>query len=187
MSEELCPEGAVAALGPAAGPIDIPHAGKTWRLGHPDQRAKAELEKLVVALAEDNLAASKEVVSAARYAALEKRLDDHMLARRWQTWGDLWAQTVNGPDGFTLFLLSLLRPHHEGATLTDARALWLSANRRCRGALVMVLPGFFDLLAADLPAEEGDRREAARKMAVEVLANLQQPMLTDSPSTTPSL
>ena len=77
----------------------------------------------------------------------------------------------------------------ERATVADARALWLGANRRCRNALAAVLPGFFDLLAADLPAEEGDRREAARQITADLLAALREPTLaapTDRGSTTPS-
>lgn len=184
--DEVRAEGAVAALGAATGPVEVAHNGKTWRVGHPTQRAKAELEKLVVAVAEQSLADLKDVLPAARYAAKEKRLDDLLYARQWQTWGALWTEVVNGPLSFPLFLLSLMRPHHEAATVEDAQALWLGANRACRNALVLVLPGFFDLLAAQLPADQAERKGAAEAWAGELLAALRQATLTAPASTTPS-
>jgi hypothetical protein len=48
-----------------------------------------------------------------------------------------------------------------------------------------VLPGFFDHLAASLPADESTRREGARQWAGEMLARLRQGTLTESDSTTP--
>lgn len=182
--DEIRAEGAVAALGAAAGPVEVEHAGKTWRVGHPTQRAKAELEKLVVAVAEQSLADIKDALPAARYAAKEKRLDDMIFARQWQTWGELWREVVDGPLSFPLFLLSLMRPYHEAATVQDAESLWLGANRACRRALVMVLPGFFKLLADQLPADQEERRAAAEAAAADLMARLQQ-SLTAPPSTTP--
>jgi hypothetical protein len=179
-------EGALAALGDAVPPPEVQWNGKPWKIGHPTQGAKAELEKLVVEVAEGSLAELRGTLKPARFAALEKQLDDKILARQWQTWGSLWSEVINGPKSFPLFLLSLMRPHHPDATLADAEGLWLGANRACRNALVMVLPGFFELLAASLPAEEDARREGAKTWAAEILLALALPTLTDSPSTKPS-
>jgi hypothetical protein len=186
VTEEIRPEGALAALGDAVPPPEVTHGGRAWKIGHPTQLAKAELEKLVVQVAEQNLADLKGVLSPASYAAKEKRLDGLVFARAWQTWGELWSETMNGPQSFPLFLLSLMRPHHPAATVADAEALWLGANRACRNALVMVLPGFFDLLASTLPAEAGDRQRAAAEARAEILSRLRLPTLTAAPSTTPS-
>lgn len=183
--DEIRAEGAVAALGAATGPVDVVHDGKTWRIGHPTQRAKAELEKLVVAVSEQSLADLKDVLTAARYAAKEKRLDELVYARQWQTWGELWSQVVNGPLSFPLFLLSLMKAHHETATVQDAEALWLGANRACRTALTMVLPGFFKLLVGALPADQEERRVTAEAVAAELLEALQKPLIAPA-STTPS-
>lgn len=184
--ETIRPEGALAALGDAVPPPEVTFAGKAWKIGHPTQRAKAELEKLVVEVSEQAMADLKGVISAAKYKAREERLDALVFSRQWQTWGTLWSEVINGPLSFPLFLLSLLRPHHPAATVKDAESLWLGANRPCRNALVMVLPGFFALLTATLPGEAEDQREAAAAWSREILAVLVLPTLTDSTSTTPS-
>lgn len=181
--DEVRPEGAFAALGAAVPPPEVTYAGKPWKIGHPTQEAKAELEKLVVQVAEQSLLDLKDTLSPARYAERERRLDDRIYARHWQTWGSLWQEVCNGPLSFPLFLLSLLKPHHPAATIADAQDLWLNANRPCRHAIAMVLPDFFDLLAASLPAEATERREQGQKMAAELLARLQQATLTASSST----
>jgi hypothetical protein len=181
--DEIRPEGAFAALGAAVAPPEVMYAGKPWKIGHPTQEAKAELEKLVVQVAEQSLADLRGALSAVRYAALEQQLDDRIYARHWQTWGSLWQEVCNGPLSFPLFLLSLMKPHHPTATIADAQALWLNANRPCRHAIAMVLPDFFDLLAASLPADASERREQGQKMAAELLARLQHATLTASDST----
>lgn len=183
--EDVRADGALAALGDAVPPPEVRFNGKPWRIGHPTQGAKAELEKLVVQVAEQSVDDLKGVLPAARHAALVKRLDDRIMARQWQTWGPLWSETVNGPLSFPLFLLSLMKPHHPEATVADAQSLWLGVNRECRNALVMVLPGFFDLLAASLPGDAADRAASAREMVAELLAALSRPVLTAAPSTTP--
>jgi hypothetical protein len=182
---DVQPEGAVAALGAAVAPPEVVAAGKAWKVGHPTQEAKAELEKLVVQVAEKNLADLRGVVSDRKFAALEAKLDDAILSRQWQTWGALWTEVCNGPLSFPLFILSLMKPHHPQASVADAEALWVNENRACRNALVVVLPGFFDHLAASLPADESTRREGARQWAGEMLARLRQGTLTESDSTTP--
>lgn len=184
--DDVRPEGAFAALGAAVPPPEIQFDGAVWKIGHPTQRAKAELEKLVAQAAEQNLADLRDVLSPARYAEREAKLDAALLARQWQTWGTLWAEVMNGPLAFPLFLASLLRPHHPSATTAQAEALWLGENRACRTALAMVLPDFFSLLVASLPADEAARQAAAVVWAAEVLGRLPGPQPIVSPSTTPS-
>lgn len=185
MAEEIRPEGALAALGDAVPPPEIVFNGRPWRIGHPTQLAKAELEKLVVEVSEQALADVRGSVKPARYAALEKRLDDAILARQWQTWGSLWNEVVDGPLSFPLFLLSLMRPHHPTATVADAQALWLGENRKVRTALVMVLPGFFELLAATLPGGADERAATVQQVIARILASLAPETPSGSTSTTP--
>jgi hypothetical protein len=178
VSDESRPEGVMAALGDAGPCPTVVFAGKTWTIGHPTQRAKAELEKLVVEVAAKNLDDLKGVLPKAKWKEKEDKFDALLLARQWQTWGSLWSEVNNGPQSQALFLLSLARPHHPDMTVADAESLWINANRACRTALVLVVPGFFDLLTALLPAEEGDRQIVAERMKAEFLASLERATLT---------
>lgn len=178
MSDESRPEGVMAALGDAGPCPAVEHNGTRWTVGHPTQRAKAELEKLVVEVSQATLDELKPMLPRAKWLEKEAKFDAILFARQWQTWGSLWSEVCNGPLSYPLFLLSLMRPHHPEATVRDAQSLWLEANRACRTALVMVVPGFFDLLTAFLPAEEGDRRKQAEAMKAEMLASLERPTLT---------
>lgn len=174
MSDESKPEGVMAALGDAGPCPTIERGGKTWTVGHPTQRAKAELEKLVVEVSQATLDDLKGMLPPAKWDEKEAKFDALLFSRQWQTWGTLWFEVANGPQSYPLFLLSLMRPHHPEATVRDAEALWRDANRACRAALVMVVPGFFDLLTAYLPAEADGRQAQATVMKDHVVAFLQR-------------
>jgi hypothetical protein len=170
--------GATPLLGDAGPCPTVTHDKKTWTVGHPTQRAKAELEKLVVEVAQKSLDDLRGVLPPAKIAEKEAALDGLLFARAWQTWGSLWSQVVNGPLAFPLLLASLLRQRHPEATLADAEALWAGANRPCRTALMMVVPGFFTVLAGSLPADAADRQALAERTAAALVASLARPTLT---------
>lgn len=172
------PQGVMPLLGDAGPAPTVAFNKKTWTIGHPTQRAKAELEKLVVDVSRQNLEDLKDVLSPGEWQAERKQLSLHIHSRAWQTFGELWNAVVNGPLGDVLFLLSLARPHHPDMTVADARALWLGVNDDCRDALTMVVPSFFDLLAGEIPASDADRRKAAGEMKAELLRRLARPTPT---------
>src|SRR5262249_26118772 len=146
------PQGMIATLGDAGPCPTIADGTKTWNIGHPTQRAKAELELLVVQAATKNLDDLKDVLPKKEWELEKSKLSGLIRGRAWQTFGQLWAEQVNGPLADALFLLSLAKPHHPEMTLADAERLWLDENDQCRVALGIVVPGFFDLLMAWLPA-----------------------------------
>ena len=167
-----------AALGAAGAAPVVAHAGKVWTVGHPTQRAKTELEQLVVQASQQALDDLKPALRPAQWEAKRVELDAQLFGRHWQTWGSLWSTVTNGPQGFPLFLLSLARPHHPEMTVADAEALWANANRACRLALMVVVPDFFDLLAAYLPADDAGKRALAEQMRADLLTALARPTLT---------
>lgn len=172
MIDNDAPQGVMPLLGDAGPAPTVSFDKKTWTIGHPTQRAKAELEKIVVEVARQSVSDLRGVLPDDEWQAERKQLSLHLHSRTWQTFGELWQSVCNGPLGDALFLLALARPHHPEMTVEDAQRLWLGANDDCRDALVMVVPGFFDLLAANLPASAADRQRAAAQMKAEVLRRL---------------
>lgn len=170
--DDVRADGAMAALGAAVPPPEVQWNGKAWKIGHPTQGAKALLERLVLQTAEANLDAAKGVLSEKRFAAEEKRFGDALMGRTWATFGELWLATMNGPAAFPLFLASLVQQHHPEFAPELARQMWLERNTACRTALVQVLPDFFGVLSADMPADEEQKRAFAATFAAGVMAAL---------------
>jgi hypothetical protein len=181
--QQAPPDPTVAqALGAAGACPQITVGQTAWTVGWPTQKAKTVLEQLVVEVCTSNLKALRDALPPADYAARDARLEEQILAGHWRSWGQLWSAVVNGPDGFPVFLCSLLREHHPQGTLAEAleqaRTLWLEANRSCRRALTAVVPGFFDLLAKSLPADSARRTRASAEFREELLKLLALPTLT---------
>lgn len=138
-------------LGDAGALPEIHWAGKVWKIGFPTQRAKAALEELAAARAVSEVVALKAALEPAAYAEMFAAVRRAIGAKEYRTWGAGWASAVNGPDGGTLFLLSLLRERHADATEADARGLAEACPDEVAAALDRVIAPFFDLLAACYP------------------------------------
>ena len=151
MGEEIRAEGVGPVLGDAGPPAEFAFRGRTWRIGHPVQAAKAELEKLVLQYVLESHEAMRGVWPDTKFAAKERELDELIYGRHYRTWGTLWKTATNGPDGNALLLLSLLRVHQSAATLDDARAMWANATRQLLIAYSQVMPDFFSDLVASHP------------------------------------
>ncbi len=165
MSDESQPVGIGPVLG-AAGPCPvIVHKGKSWTVGHPTQKAKSWLEKLVAACALETLAELKDVLPPDEYLARRASLDQNIYQKQHRTWGPLWTTVTSGEDGDAVFLLSLLKLHHPEATMADARELHLNANREVGLAFAEVLPAFFTLLVETYPVQAEDRQAVAEEYA----------------------
>jgi len=142
---------------------EIPHAGRAWKIGHPTQRAKACLEELVAAQALAEVKALAGVLGPEDYAAELADVRSAIRAKQHRTWGALWTAAVNGPEGPTLFLLSLLRERHPEATADEAADLAAGCPDEVAAALDRVVPPFFGLLVAakrELPPAERERLTA---------------------------
>lgn len=169
---DVRPEGAMAALGAEVPPPVVQWNGKAWQIGHPTQGAKALLERLVLQSIEANLEASRGVLSEKRFAAEDAKVSAIVQARAWATFGAAWLAALNGPMSFPLFLCSLVQQHHPEFTPEAAQAMWLAQNRECRTALVQVLPDFFPILLADLPADDDTRKTAGAEFAAGMMSIL---------------
>lgn len=160
MAEEIKAEGVGPVLGDAGPAPSFDWDGRTWTLGHPVQRAKAELERLVRQYVCAELEEMRGVWPEPKFAAKEAELDERIYGGQCKTWGGLWLAATDGPDGNALFLLSLLRGRHPEATLDDARVMWNASPRPLRHAFAEVIPGFFGHLLRFLPGEPGAKAAA---------------------------
>lgn len=145
----------IPGVGPALGGSGacprIVCGDKTWTVGWPTQKAKSALEIATLELAVANHEEACAHLPAKFVARKQKELDGAIDGGHWRTWGELWTSVNEGPDGNTLFLLSLLREHHPDATLADARKLWREKGGETVRAFAVVVPSFFELLVADRP------------------------------------
>lgn len=147
-------------LGAAGACPEIPVNGRVWRLGHPTQRAKAELEKLAVQQATDRVLELRPALDPPAYAAVFAGLMSQIQRGHFKTWGAGWQEVVFDPANAHLFLLSLLRECHPEATADDVAALAEAEPDRVQAALAQVVPGFFEVTLAGMRLTP-DQRAAA--------------------------
>lgn len=124
---------------------------RTWKIGRPDQAAKARFEELVVAHAEANLTRVGGLLSPERRAAQEAWLYEQIAGRQYAAGGAMWEAVVAGPDANAVFLASLLQEHHPDATVADAGRLLAAAFGPVMRAMARVMPPFLSLMLADIP------------------------------------
>lgn len=154
-------------LGAAGVCPEIEYNGTTYRVGHPTQKAKDQLTKLVAAVAlQGAQQADRDMPGLGAVA----RLTDQITDRLHRPGRELWKRHALGPDGPKLFLCSLLRENHPDASLDLASALSRDRADEVAVALLLVVPRFFLLLAADpdLPPGWAEMfREKARELAAQ--------------------
>lgn len=164
-------------LGAAGACPEIHCDGKVWKVGHPTQRAKAELERLAVAAALDEVRSLKNVIPPDAYQEMFGEVTRQITAKEFRTWGPGWQRSVFGASSAHLFLTSLLRECHPNATPADALRLTQECPEEVTAALAQVVPGFLSVLLAGVPMTSDQRTKIT-----EILANLN----TQPPSPTPS-
>jgi len=150
-------------LGAAGSCPEIEHKGKIWKVGHPTQRAKAELEKLATQKATRETLSLKELLSPADYGEIFESFRRAVSSGEYKTGKIGWLQTVFSGATAPLFFLSLLREHHPDATEKDAQTLYSEQPEQTMLALEAVVPPFFDMLLKemDLPPDQKKHWEAA--------------------------
>jgi|SRR5579872_138198 len=151
-------------LGASGACPEIIHNSKIWKIGHPTQRAKATLEELVIGKATAEILSLKKTLPLEAYAELFESLRVAISAGEYKTGGAGWAKVVFTGLGAPLFLLSLLRENHPDATEKDARELSAHHPELVQLALARVIPGFFDLLLADMPLPPDSRAKVEAAM-----------------------
>lgn len=149
--------------------FDIECSGKTWTIGRPTRAAKDVLGKLIVQSAWSRVEELREYLPQA-YQESKDELVRQIGAGDFKPGGKCWMSAFNGPDGNTLFLLSLLKDKHPAATPDDARKLLAESADSVTVALAVLVPDFFDLLAA-LPDTPGEMRERFREGAAKYRAS----------------
>ena len=173
-------------LGSAGACPEITALGKTWKIGHPTQRAKAVLEQLVVASAVAEVRQLKDVLPPDAYAETFRELTDAIASRHYKTWGAGWQRIVWGPRSGYLFLLSLLREHHPTATEDDVAALAGAAPEEVTAALIEVTPNFIRLLLLDRKDITPEQQAAIQGVMTDLIEKMTQ-KLAPSPEPTPEM
>lgn len=177
--------GAQALLAPDSALPEIPHGGTVWKLGRPDQDARARLEKLAIKVAVDQVRALKGVLDPGAYQELFGDVTRNL--GRYATWRDRWQEVVFDPANGHLFLWSLLQAHHPAVTAEQVLRLIAEAPEEAELALAQVLPDFFQvLLSAALELVPAADRAGAERVAAGALAALRaRPTRTRPSAPTP--
>ena len=130
------------------GGAEIVCGGRTWKVGAPDQDAKARLERLAAKSALDGVRELKGTLDPAAYQEVFGEVTRNL--KNYKTWQPGWQAVVMSPAGHHLFLLSLIQGPHPDATEDDVLAVFAQAPEEVAAALARVLPDFFTLLTAPL-------------------------------------
>lgn len=148
--------------------------GKVYKLGHPNQTAKARLEDIASDAAVARIEAKEGKIKAKTFKSMLDRVCDRVCAGEFKTWASGWQETVWG-DGGALFALSLFREHHPDMTPEDVGKLIEACGGQYRIALAKVLPDFFEMLLAGREDVTPEQRNEIREAMGEVLRQLLPP------------
>ncbi len=170
MSENAAPN-LNSVLGQSGACPEIELNGETWKIGHPTQQAKSILNLLIVANATAELTALRGVVDAQTYADSMREHSARVANGYYKTWRDGWLAAMG--DKFradAVFLQSLLRVNHPGATEKLARDLYEQKPDEVSMALLEIAPPFFEMLVKELPAKTTpEQRAECMKMLRDVI------------------
>lgn len=142
-----------AVLGQSGACPEISDNGKTWKIAHPTQQAKAILNVLIVQRASEEIETQGKNLPPGVSARMFDSLTKMVVAKHFHTWHPGWLEAVGSQDGDILFLLSLLKINHPTATEADAFTLYANCPGKVKIALAQVMPPFFDLLEPDFPPQ----------------------------------
>jgi len=152
------------SLGDAGASPEIVLHDQVWRIGHPTQRAKSELENLAIRQATKEILDARPLVGEAAYQEMMTSHRRAMAAKEYRTFGPGWQAVITGPDGHVLFLLALLRERHPEAHEGIARELLTSRGDEVAVALMQVAPPFCELLVSEMTASAEEKAQVLAKM-----------------------
>ncbi len=143
--------GVQTLLAPDSALPEVPHGGTVWKVGRPDQDAKARLEKLVKRAAIEQVRALKDVLDPGAYREAFDRVTQNL--RTYDTWGEGWQAVITDPAHAHLFLWALLQAHHPNVSEEAVKRLAAECPEEVGYALAQVLPDFFQALISPLLAK----------------------------------
>lgn len=168
-------------LAPDSALPEIPHNGTVWKVGRPDQDAKARLEKLVKKVAIDGVRALREVLEPGAYREMFDSVAQNL--KQYDTWRAGWQAVALDPANAHLFLWSLLQAHHPNVTEAQVLALGRDVPEEVGFALVQVVPDFFRVLLSEaLVGVPAAKRAEVEPIFEAALATLRD-RLTPTPAT----
>lgn len=173
-------------LGEAGGCPVVEWNGRKWKIAHPVQKAKAQLEKVLAARHLAAVAELKDALPPASYEAAWAEAVRLVGTGHFRTFRRGWQQEMTGGASSLLLLLGLLRCHQDDATEADAAGLLAERPEETVAALVQVFPALFASLAGDLPLPPAKRTQAAAEMAERAAAVLRGLSASPSRTSTPS-
>jgi len=134
-------------------PAEVKHGKDVYKLGPPNQLAKAYLEKSLAANAVKAVAELQDVLPAKEYKAMFDAVVAKVAGRGYATGSQGWFEQLSGVDGTWSFILSLFRVNHPDMTLEQAKTIGKESEADLAVAMAHVVPDFFALALPDLPPE----------------------------------
>lgn len=162
-------------LAPDSALPEIPFGGRLYKVGRPDQDAKARLEKLVKRVVIDDVRVLRDALDPAAYRELFDAKTANL--RQYDTWRAGWQAVVFDPANAHLFLWSLLQSHQPAVAEADVKALAAGAPEEVQFALAQVMPDFFRETLA------GVEMTPDQRAAVEAAINVFRARLTPTRAT----
>ena len=177
-------------LGSDGVPAEFEHKGVTYKLGHPDQRAKARYEEAVVQAKARELGAllKRNLVTPALYAERMEVLGGRLDRGEQAAGGALWAEYTLGDKaatGAALWVWCLLVEHQPAVTVAEAAALLNECGPLLDLAVRRVLPAFFADAGAAIgltPGQIADLLAAAAEAFARVRPTTPPPTATPGAS-----
>lgn len=139
-------------LGSAGGPVEFDVAGKTYKLGHPTQKARVRLEKLLIRRATESITCLEGTLNAADYRKMFDGLMRQVRNKEFETWGPAWQTSIleSTQKSIVLFALSLLQEYHPTLTEDDVEEMLVNSYGALPLAIIQVVPSFFLLTIQSL-------------------------------------
>jgi hypothetical protein len=147
-------------------PAEIKVGEKVWKLGPPNQRAKAILEELFAGDAVEEAMRLERSMPPAVWQKHDRMVLARIDAKEYATGGDGWLAKFGSPATQHLFVLSLFRVNHSDMTAEDLKKVSEVAGPKLEAALVRQVPGFFDVLFPNMTPEQREQLGTTFQAAV---------------------
>lgn len=197
MSDLSEPTSVTVSLGASGVCPPVEFGGKTYRLGHPTQVAKADYELGIIEAEKRSIAQQLKhgIISPAEAAAERSKLGSALDRGDQKAGKPLWlAYTFGHPEtgdtsrvmtGLMIYVHGLFRQNHPDLTFADVGAIWDGAGEDLKLAMKQVVPSFFTW-AADAMSLPPDAR-AQIAATVETMLGGMFPVPATSTTPTPTL
>ncbi len=178
VAEETQAAGIGPILGAAGACPTITHKGKEWSVGWPTQKAKTELEMLVINTVKKNLDDAKIAYTPAEFEEEKAILRSLIRGGQFKTWGTLWKDVCQGTEQFPLYIYCLVKTKHPEFTYAMMSEIWNEQPEDCLDAFSVVMPDFFMILVSGLPNILGLSPAEIRAEMMGSMVDLRQQLLS---------